>query len=69
MRDGFGGRIFAPDAGDAKIEPMIVGKRAFAHEGRVDGNVELLGERLQLVVSATDPHAAAGKDQAVAGRW
>src|SRR5208282_5065684 len=43
---GFGGRILAPDAGDAEIEPVIGGKRALAHEGRIDGNFELFGERL-----------------------
>ena len=41
-----GRRKFAPHARDAEMQAMVVGQRALAHERRVDGNVELLGERL-----------------------
>ena len=45
------------------MEPVIGGERALAHEGRVDGNVELLGERFEFVVRPADAHATAGEDQ------
>jgi len=57
VADGFGGRILAPHAGDAEMEPVIRRQRALAHERRIDWNIELFGERLQLLVSAADAYA------------
>ena len=57
-------RVLAPAAGDAEVERVPRRERALAHERRVDGDVDVLGERLRARSRRVGAdHAAAREDQ------
>ena len=62
-----GGRILAPHAGHAEIEAVVGRQAPLAHEGGIDRDVELLGDRLQFLKRPGDANAAAGQDQRALG--
>ena len=58
-----GGRVLAPAAGDPEVERVLRRQRALAHEGRVDRDVDVLGELAELLGRVRADHAAAREDQ------